>query len=182
MVMTGISKGRTDKSSISRMPSSDQPHRMNRQPVELEDPRSTPNLKRYSEPPALRHRCALCHKLRSSAYQRNHPIAPGEEPIPGVCSRPGCSAQKRAWSPTKNPPLVMVLELHCYVYENHLPHNSTEPPLTVELPGAEQGRREELLRGDYGLSTWTPTYPNTFEGQQQAPWVNRMTKPTFIPR
>lgn len=232
MVMTGISKGRTDKSSISRMPSSDHPHHVNRPPIELEDPRSTPNLKRYSEPPAFRHgcalvagqtilsrmlssnqprhmnrqpveledprsipdlkrysklptfrhRCALCGKLRSSAYQRDHPIAPGEAPILGVCSRPGCSTQKRAWSLSKKPPPVMVLELHCYIYENHLPDQSTEPPLTVQLPGAEPGRPKELVHGDYGLSTWTPTCPNTFEEQQQAPWVNRMTKPTFIPR
>ncbi|KIW56869.1 hypothetical protein PV05_05487 [Exophiala xenobiotica] len=182
MVITGISKGRTDKYSISRMPSTNQVHHVNRPPVELEDPRSTPNLKRYSEPPAFRHRCALCHKPRSSAYQRDHPIAPGEQPRPGVCSRPGCSAQKRAWSLSKRPPPVMVLEVHCYIYENPFPDNSTGTPLTVELPAAEQGRQKELLRGDYEKSAWTQKNPNQFEDKQQVPWVNRMTKPTFVPR
>ncbi|RVX70297.1 hypothetical protein B0A52_05630 [Exophiala mesophila] len=163
------------------MLSSNQPRHMNRQPVELEDPRSTPDLKRNSKLPLFRHRCALCGKLRSSAYQRDHPIAPGAAPILGVCSRPGCSTQKRAWSLSKKPPPVVVLELHCYVYVNHLPGHSTEPPPTVELPGAEQDRRKELLRGDYGVPTWTPTNPNAFDDDQQAPWVNRIAKPTFVP-
>ncbi|OQU97159.1 hypothetical protein CLAIMM_03135 [Cladophialophora immunda] len=164
------------------MYSSNQPRHMNRQPVELEDPRSTPDLKRYSELPTVRHRCALCRKLRSSAYQRDHPIAPGEQPTPGVCSRPGCSAQKRAWSLSKRPPPMMVLEVHCYIYGNPSPDNSTETPLTVELPATEQGRRKELLHGGYEKSSWVQNNTNLFEDKQQVPWVNRMTKPTFVPR
>ncbi|EHY57087.1 hypothetical protein ABEF92_003886 [Exophiala dermatitidis] len=181
MVIAGISKGQ-DRQVLSRMPSRNQPRHTNRRPVELEDPRSTPNLKRYSELPTFRHRCALCRKLRSSAYQRDHPIAPGEQPTPGVCSRPECSAQKRAWSLSTKPPPVMVLEVHCYIYENPFPDNSTEAPLTVELPAAEQGRRKELLRGDDEMSAWTQKNPNLYEDKQQAPWVSRMTKPTFVPR
>lgn len=76
----------------------------------------------------------------------------------------------------------MVLEVHCYIYENPFPDNSTGTPLTVELPAAEQGRQKELLRGDYEKSAWTQKNPKQFEDKQQVPWVNRMTKPTFVPR
>lgn len=183
MVVAGTSRARTEKYSISRMSSSNQRRSTIRQPVELEDPRSTPDPKRYSEPPALGHRCVLCRKLRSTAYQRDHPIAPGEEPIPGVCSRPACSARKRAWDASKKPSQVMVVEMHCYIYNYDCPDQSTDAPLTVELPGEEKGWRKELPHGDYWKSTWTQKTPSAFNDMPKAPpRVTPMTKPTFIPR
>lgn len=70
------------------------------------------------------HICSLCGKHRSSRYRKLHPLAPGQAPEPGICSRPKCATAVNE----------MLLRLPCrlVVYEIHHHHHSSagleEPP------------------------------------------------------
>src|SRR5436190_20698561 len=108
--------------------------------------RSWPPSPSFSAP---RHICSLCGKPRSSSYQKRHPIAPGQAPAPGVCSRPRCA--KAVTDMLLAPcPRVVVYEIH------HHYHTSSALSLTkgavegaVELPGESSLAGRTELHGDY---------------------------------
>lgn len=166
-------------------------HASNRQVVELEDPRSTPSLKRDSGTRDFRHRCALCRKLRSPAYQREHPVAPGEKPIPGICSRPTCAAKKGAMSALKKKkkkttpqPQVVVVEVRCYLHNSSSADGPSLPTIAaVELSGREKPSRKELPGGNASMSIWGQrTLRSVEDNDQPPPQVNWASKPTLIYR
>ena len=63
------------------------------------------------------HICSLCGKHRSSRYSKLHPLAPGQAPEPGICSRPKCAKAVNE--------ILMRLPCRPIVYEIHHHHHSS---------------------------------------------------------
>jgi hypothetical protein len=61
------------------------------------------------------HICSLCGKHRSSTYRKLHPLAPGQVPEPGICSRSKCAK-------TANE-ILLILPCRVNVYEIHHHHH-----------------------------------------------------------
>jgi hypothetical protein len=133
----------------------------------------------------LKHTCARCGKSRSPRYQADHPLAPGEKPIRGICSRPECARYAsgkgaRDVLKKKPEPQIIVLEFHHYL---HTSTSGNEPSSSiataVELSGEEKTSRKELP-GEYPYTAshgWT-IFPTLEE--QPAPRVNMLSKPTLV--
>jgi len=178
---------RTDQlwnSYITRPPSPDQ------QDSELKDLILRQGLKtkhgtRNLRHTYLKHTCARCGKSRSPRYQADHPLAPGEEPIRGICSRPECARYAsgkgaRDVSKKKPQPQIIVLEFHHYLHTSTSGNGPSSSIATaVELSGEEKTSRKELP-GEYPYTAshgWT-IFPTLEE--QPAPRVNMLSKPTLV--
>ena len=82
-----------------------------------------------------KHICSLCGKRRSSRYGKLHPLAPGQVPEPGICSRPKCATAVNE--------MLLRLPYRLIIYEIHHHHQSStgleEPPpgytTKARLPG-----------------------------------------------
>jgi hypothetical protein len=161
----------------------------------------------YSFSQALRHMCSLCGKPRSSSYQKRHPIAPGQTPEPGVCSRPRCAKAVADMLLAKSPCSgVVVHEIHHYYHistdaeaplatksaelpsptkcvEAPSPTKSTEAPSATkgaaELPGKSSLTGRTELPGDYKyVEGYGPRNPCPTQ-EESPPRVNILNKPAL---
>lgn len=118
------------------------------------------------------HFCSLCGKPRSASYHARHPVRPGEQPVPGICSRPQCvRAKKNHPSNPSVPPVIKVIcEVH-HRYDPEAPNPSPASPYPMfGLPG--DGIQREKIK-----CAPNPPYPVS---EPSPPAVNRASKPTFM--
>jgi hypothetical protein len=104
--------------------------------------RSCPSSRHFTASPASisqwipEHICALCGKHRSSRYHKLHPLAPGQAPEPGICSRRQCA--KAVNEMLLRLPCRPVVEVHHHYYSNagleELPPSYTEARLPDNTP------------------------------------------------
>jgi hypothetical protein len=77
------------------------------------------------------HICSLCGKHRSLRYRKLHPLAPGQTPEPGICSRPKCATAVNEML-LRLPCRPVVYEINHHHYHHHHHHHSSagleEPP------------------------------------------------------
>jgi hypothetical protein len=128
---------------------------------------------------APRHICSLCGKPRSSTYHKRHPIAPGQTPEPGVCSRPRCAKAVTEMLLAKSP--CPVYEIHHHHY--HHTSSGTEAPspinIAAELPGESSlADRIELPGDSTYVKRYGPGYLSLIQDESPPP-VNRSNKPTL---
>ena len=110
--------------------------------------------RRFTVPPSSigqwtpEHICSLCGKHRSSRYHELHPLAPGQTPEPGICSRPKCAKAVNE--------MLLRLPYRLVVYEIHHHYHSNggleEPPPIyianeVQLPNNRLYRTSHSSRG-----------------------------------
>ena len=127
--------------------------------------------------PMAEHFCAACKRRRSTRYHERHPLTPGTNPKPGVCSRcvrrlfPGESNEESQ---------IVVKEIHHHYYEVHHHHFSQagdqeaprlDPPaFRAELSSETRHRSRVWVNNE----TPPPVYPGTkptlsrVEGWQEA--------------
>jgi hypothetical protein len=133
----------------------------------------------------LKHTCARCGKSRSPRYQADHPLAPGEEPIRGICSRPECARYAseegaRDVSKNKPQPQIIVLEFHHYLHTNTSDNGPSSSITTaVELSGEGKFSQRELP-GEYLYTTSHGRTPFPTLEERPAPQVNMTSKPTLV--
>lgn len=92
--------------------------------------------------------CRCCKKPRSRTYQALHPIQPGEQTQPGICSRPSCSGRQQGLY-MLNPQQTPVIEHHVHHYyhrtssgEMHFPYanrNTDQPSAPARSRYAADG-------------------------------------------
>jgi hypothetical protein len=132
----------------------------------------------------LKYIYARCGKSRSPCYQADHPLAPGEELIRGIYSRPECARyasgkDARDVSKKKPQPQIIVLEFHYYLYTSIFGNRPSSLIATaVELSGEEKTSRKELP-GEYPYNVYGWILFPTLE-KQPAPQVNMLSKSTLV--
>ena len=126
------------------------------------------------------HICSICGKARSSTYQAQHPLAPGDAPIPGVCSRPKCARVGFSAMPMESPlPSVIIYEIH-----HHYHISSTSSPsivALVELPEEEVLCRRAELSGEEvpNIEGYLARRLPLFLEEPPPPPVRNWSKPTI---
>jgi hypothetical protein len=99
--------------------------------------------------PLLQHICFICGKARSSTYQAQHPLIPGDIPIPGICSRRKCARVDYPMPMESPPPAVIIYKIHHYYhFSSGLCTSSPLAVTPVELPGEEALCRQVELSGE----------------------------------
>lgn len=125
-----------------------------------------------------RHVCAVCRKPRSSWYQNCHPIAPGQEAEPGICSRPKCAKLKEQLAYFHGHQTIIV-EVHNHYHPSHGSETASVEGSRAEMAGESsvKGRAElpnDFRRIPYMRRYWTSQLPTIWEG---APPANFSRKP-----
>lgn len=127
------------------------------------------------------HVCDLCGKPRSRRYQMRHPLAPGQIPEPGTCSRPLC-LRARSLQREDSSPRSLIVEVHHYYHSGHDVEATSQAIDTPEMHGESSliGRAE--VAGDLRSGQFSPKYtqrPLPPIREESPPPVNRLTKPTL---
>jgi hypothetical protein len=133
----------------------------------------------------LKHTCTRCGKPRSPRYRASHPLAPGEEPIRGICSRPECARYALGKGvrdlPKETPqPQIIVLEFHHYLHTSTSGNGLSSSVATAAELSSEVKTSRKELPGEYPYTAsqgWR-LFPTLEE--QPAPQVNMHSKPTLV--
>jgi len=128
-----------------------------------------PPSNRYSVARQIqRHICVACRKPRSTRYQECHPITLGQEPLPGICSRPGCAELKEelALSFFK----TIIVQIHNHYGSSHQSETASAENNVVELAGESSIMGRPELPGDM---LFLP-YPQSPPRRPQRPSTGRL--------
>jgi hypothetical protein len=132
---------------------------------------------------APQHTCSLCGELRSPRYQERNPIAPGQTPKPGICSRRKCAKAVTDMQLAKSPcPGMVVYEIHHHYHISSSAEASSPTNGTAELSGESTVAGLTELPGDSMYVPYMERYGTGYLSLRQGespPAVNFSNKPTL---
>lgn len=145
---------------------------------------------------STRHVCINCGKPRSRRYHMTHPVRPGEQPSPGVCSRTSCLRALRDSHLLASPrqSQLVVHEVHHYYHHTTVEPNRVcspgpQPPAPFVCTQQPNNKRRlssiAELPGENLRSPGPGPYADVNCQQQQianAPTANKYRKPVVLRR